>query len=59
MQHHRQHGACMASVFWVGLGLSCGHGPGSGQLGSESVLSWDQVLILKRGWSRVVVRAGA
>ena len=39
MQHHRQHGACMASVFWVGLGLSCGHGPGSGQLGSESVLS--------------------
>ena len=25
------------SVFWVGLGLSCE--PGSGQLGSESVLS--------------------
>ena len=24
-------------VFWVGLGLSCG--PGSGQLGSESILS--------------------
>ena len=26
-----------ASVFWVGLGLSCG--PVSGQLGSENVLS--------------------
>ena len=42
MQHHRQHSACMEGLCkcvlgGFGLGLSCG--PGSGQLGSESVLS--------------------